>query len=104
MSKILVVETHRMLQQAIALALFPEHEVKIVSAIPESSELKDFDAVIVDVKSLGESAGVLKGDPSGPELESSNRLGARFFSWTNTTRENLIALIAPIEKDVCCRL
>ena len=55
MSKILVVEPQRMLQVAIAFALFPDHEVQITPSLPEASELRDFDAVIVDAVSLGES-------------------------------------------------
>ena len=101
MSKILVVEAHRMLQQAIALALFPEHEVKIASAIPESSELKDFDAAIVDVESL-------------VVLDNASEAAIRAVqSWKVPTvwvqgsshgptpqRENLIPINTPIEKEV----
>lgn len=101
MSKILVVEAHRMLQQAIALALFPEHEVKIRSAIPESSELLGFDAVIVDVGSIPESDGDF--EPAIRAVQSwkvptvwvqgsSNRQIPR--------REKLVALNSPIEKEV----
>ena len=55
MSKILVIQPHRMLQQAIALSLFPEHEVQMAEAVPESLAAKDFDAVIVDAASLQET-------------------------------------------------
>ena len=101
MSKILVVEPHRMLQQAIALALFPEHEVKIVSAIPESSALKDFDAVIFDLKSLGESAGGAEAAIRAVQSWKVPTVWVQGSSHEPTPqRENLIPIIAPIEKDV----
>jgi len=53
MSKILVIEPYRVLQQAIALTLFADHEVQFARSIPDSSELKDYDAVIVDGGALG---------------------------------------------------
>ena len=96
MSKILVVEPHRMLQQAIVLALFPEHEAQIASAIPEPSELNDFDAVIVDGASLGDTG----------------KVSSAVESWKTPTvwvesvpagqaprREKLVSIQAPIEKD-----
>jgi DNA-binding NtrC family response regulator len=57
MGKILVIQPHRMLQQALVLALFPDHEVQAIESLPESSAVKDFDAVIVDAGSLVESGG-----------------------------------------------
>jgi len=57
MSKILVIQPHRMLQQAIALFLFPAHEVQMRDTVPESLSDNDFDAVIVDAVSLQETAG-----------------------------------------------
>jgi hypothetical protein len=58
MSKILVVQPHRMLQQAIAVSLFPEHEVQVTEAVPESLATEDFDVVIVDAASLQETSGL----------------------------------------------
>jgi hypothetical protein len=55
MSKILVIQPHRMLQYAIALSLFPQHQARMASSIPESSEIKDVDVVIVDAASLRET-------------------------------------------------
>ena len=101
MSKILVVEPHRMLQQAIALALFPEHEVKIVSAIPESSALKDFDAVIFDLKSLGESAGGAEAAVRAVQSWKVTTVWVQGSSHEPTPqRENLIPINMPIEKEV----
>jgi len=101
MSKILVVEAHRMLQQAIALALFPEHEVKIASAIPESSALKDFDAVIVDLGSLGEAAETFA---QGVRAVQSWKVPTVWLQGSSheptPQRENLIPTNTPIEKGV----
>lgn len=47
-----------MLQHAIALSLFPQHQARMTTSIPESSEIKDVDAVIVDAASLRESHGL----------------------------------------------
>ena len=58
MSKILVIEPHRILQQAIAIALYPENDVELMDAIPESLNVKDFDAVIVGAASLEEKSGL----------------------------------------------
>jgi len=58
MSKILVIEPHRILQQAIAIALYPENDVELKDAIPESLNVKDFDAVIVGAASLEEKSGL----------------------------------------------
>jgi hypothetical protein len=101
MSKILVVERHRMLQQAIALALFPEHEVKIRSAIPESSELTGFDAVIVDVGSIGESDGDF--EPAIRAVQSwkvPTVLVQGSSHGPTPQREMLVSLTPPIEKEV----
>jgi hypothetical protein len=58
MSKILVIEPHRIMQQAIAIALYPENHVELMDAIPESLNVKDFDAVIVGAASLEEKSGL----------------------------------------------
>jgi hypothetical protein len=58
MSKILVIQPHKMLQHAIALALFPQHQARMSTSIPESREIKDIDAVIVDAASLREAHGL----------------------------------------------
>jgi len=101
MSKILVVETHRMLQQAIALALFPEHEVKIGSAIPESSELKGFDAVIVDVGSIGESDGDFELAIRAVQSWKVPTVWVQgSFHGPTPQRENLIPINTLIEKEV----
>jgi hypothetical protein len=55
MSKILVIQPHKMLQHAIALSLFPRYQARMTSSIPDAREIKDVDAVIVDAASLRET-------------------------------------------------
>ena len=101
MSKILVVEPHRMLQQAIALALFPEHVVKIASAIPESSELTGFDAVIVDLGPLGEPDGAFAQGVRAVQSWKVPTVWVQGSSHGPTPQcENLIPINTPIEKEV----
>ena len=58
MSNILVIQPHKILQHAIALFLFPHHQARMMTSIPESSEITDVDAVIVDAASLREIHGL----------------------------------------------
>ena len=58
MSKILVIEPYRMLQQAIALFLVPAHVVQMCETVPESLPANDFDALIVDGAGLREITGL----------------------------------------------
>ena len=53
MSKILLIEPDKMLRQAFTVALFPEHQVHAVAAVPDAAP-KDFDASIVDAVALQE--------------------------------------------------
>ena len=98
MSTILVIQPYKMLQQAFAVALQSDHQVRVQETIPESSAVKDFDAVIVDAASLAErNAGtdlravqswkvptvwIAKGD--APEVP---------------TRENLVIVKRPVHSD-----
>lgn len=54
MGKILLIEPHKLLQQAMVLSLFPEHETEVTESCPESdaTRLEDFDLVIVDASAL----------------------------------------------------
>jgi hypothetical protein len=52
MSRILVIQPHKMLQHAFSVALFPEHQVQVVEKIPDAAALKDVDLVIVDAMAL----------------------------------------------------
>ena len=55
MSKILVIEPYRILQQGIAISLYPENDVQLMDVVPENLNSNDFDAAIVDAASLQES-------------------------------------------------
>jgi hypothetical protein len=52
MSRILVVEPHRMLQQALVVALFPEHQGQVFARIPEGEVLAAADLLIIDAAAL----------------------------------------------------
>jgi hypothetical protein len=54
MSNVLVIEPKKILQHATAIALFPDHEARIVDAIPEAALVHECDAVIVDAVALRE--------------------------------------------------
>jgi hypothetical protein len=54
MSRVLLIEPHRVLQQALALSLFPEHEVRVEESIDAGmiGGLKEVDLLIVDAAAL----------------------------------------------------
>ena len=56
MSKILVVEPFKILQRAIAVSLFPEHQVQLTEQVPEMSaiEQRSYDLAIIDAGALRE--------------------------------------------------
>ena len=58
MSKILVVEPYKILQRAIALSFFPEHQVQVTEQVPEMSALeqRSYDVAIVDAGALREKS------------------------------------------------
>jgi hypothetical protein len=58
MSTILVIEPRKILQHAIALALFPDHDARMMTTIPETEALRDCAAVIVDAAILRETDGL----------------------------------------------
>jgi hypothetical protein len=58
MSAILVVEPRKILQHATAIALFPEHEARMVTTIPQAEEVDNFAAVIIDAAVLRETSGL----------------------------------------------
>jgi hypothetical protein len=58
MSTILVIEPHRMLQQAFATALPFTHKVRLMETLPEISAIQDFDVVIIDAAALMDKAGL----------------------------------------------
>ena len=54
MSKIFIVQPHKMLRHAFAVALSPDHEVEISKTMPASADLQGSDLAIVDAASLRE--------------------------------------------------
>ncbi len=56
MSKILIVEPYKILQRAIAVSFFPEHEVQVTEHVPEMSALEQhsYDVAIIDAGALRE--------------------------------------------------
>jgi hypothetical protein len=66
MSKILIVEPHKMLSHAFAVALSPDHEIEVVKAFASPETLTGVDVAIIDAASLRESTGTAP-DPSSAE-------------------------------------
>ena len=54
MSRILVVQPSKMLQQAFVVALFPEHHVHVSEKIPDAGLAAESDLVIIDAAALRE--------------------------------------------------
>lgn len=56
MSKILVVEPYRILQRAITLSFFPQHQVEVTEQVPEMNALEErsCDVAIIDAAALRE--------------------------------------------------
>jgi hypothetical protein len=52
MSRILVVQPHRMLQQALVVALLPDHEVQVFDKIPAVEVLAAAELLIIDAAAL----------------------------------------------------
>ena len=101
MSKILVVEPYKILQRAIALSFFPEHQVEVTEEIPDMSaiEQRSYDVAIID-------AGALR------EKSMADDLNRRLHEWqipliwledsTSTVapiRDNLMVLRTPIARN-----
>ena len=101
MSKIFIVQPHKMLRHAFAIALSPDHEVEISKTMPASADLQGSDLAIVDAASLRECELI---DGAG----ASYRFKAgrfRLFGLTTIveiqapTRDKLLRLKAPIDKE-----
>ena len=101
MSKILVVEPYKILQRAIALSFFPEHQVEVTEQVPEMSvlEQRSYDVAIID-------AGALR------EKNTASDLNRRLHKWripiiwleenistTAPVRDNLVVLPKPIARN-----
>jgi DNA-binding NtrC family response regulator len=102
MSKILVIEPRKILQQALRLALCPDHEVQAEANLSgrESTTVGDFDLAIIDAAALREvnlpSAQVLRAVEAWkiPKIWIDEAEGGQVPS-----RDALTVLIKPIEKD-----
>jgi hypothetical protein len=101
MSKILVVEPYKILQRALAVSFFPEHQVEITEQVPEMSvlEQRSYDVAIID-------AGALR------EKNTAGDLNRRLHDWwipiiwleenistAAPVRENLVVLPKPISRN-----
>lgn len=52
MSRILIIEPSKMLRQALAIALSPEHQLQFIASFPQVADLTEVDGVIVDAATL----------------------------------------------------
>ena len=100
MSKILVIQPHKILQHAIALSLFPQHQARMTTSIPDLSAIKDVDAVIVDAASLQETHGL-----SAQAIHSLQSWNVPII-WIDSvdssltpSNENLVVVNTPIVKE-----
>jgi hypothetical protein len=99
MSKILVIQPYRMLQQAIALYLFPEHAVQMAEAVPESVAANDFDAVIVDAASLQETRGLALQAVRAVQNWKDLQYGLRVAT-VSAPKQKLVLMKTPIAREV----
>ncbi|MFQ5904289.1 MAG: hypothetical protein ACE5JO_11420 [Candidatus Binatia bacterium] len=102
MGKILLIEPSKILRQAIALSLFPEHEVQVEESISASGvgSLKDYDLLIVDGAALRES------DQLAPEITRAIQGSKIPTLWLEgeepsrpPKREKLFIVKKPIERE-----
>ena len=96
MSKILIVQPFRMIQQAMALCLTPEHEVRVTDGLPAIEFVKDCNLVIIDSAAIDSLRDIASQLPATPVLvvERGNDSAAGFSSAVATlhepiTRDNL---------------
>jgi hypothetical protein len=98
MAKVLLVEPHKVLQQALALSLFPEHDVRVVESIDGSavSALADVELLIVDAAALREK------DQFTAELRRALEASKLAVLWIDESgdppkRERLAAIARPVD-------
>lgn len=96
MSKILIVQPFRMIQQAMASCLTPEHEVRVTDGLPAIEFVKDFNIVIIDSTAIDSLRDIASQLPATPVLvvDRGNAFAAGFPSAVETlhepvTRDNL---------------
>src|ERR1043165_2417999 len=97
MSRVLLIEPHRVLQQALALSLFPEHDVRVEDSIDAGviGGMKDTDLLIVDAAAL-RAAGKL-----APDLQRALEAAKTPTLWIDDgsaqpKRANLTVMAPPI--------
>lgn len=102
MGRILLVEPERILQLAIILALFPEHEVRVEEGSDPSKppSIEDWDLVIIDWAALEERGGL------SPEIYKSIARSDIPALWLEAEgasrapkRERLLAVKKPIQRE-----
>jgi len=100
MGNILLIEPHRVLQQAIALSLFPEHDVRVEDSAGASTAavLDGMDLVIVDAAALRDSSRL------SPELARAIQGSSIPTLWIDENesadppkRDKLVVVMKPIE-------
>jgi hypothetical protein len=103
MSKILLFEPRKIMQQAIVRALFPAHEVEIAETLPDAggvAAIKDYDVLIVDGAALREENGL--GVDTAQALEASPVAMIWLESEDGSSvanRDGLVVLHRPITRD-----
>ena len=100
MSKIFIVQPHKMLRYAYAVALSSDHEVEISKAVPAPADLQGSDLTIVDAASLREC-----GSFTAPELNAI-QIWKIPTIWIDNdlkiqapARDKMLRLKAPIDKE-----
>ena len=82
MSKILVVEPYKILQRAIAVSFFPEHQVEVTEQVPEVSALEQraYDVAIVDAVSAARKECGRRSEPLFAGLVDTHNLAGGEYS------------------------
>ena len=100
MSKILIVEPHKMLRHAFAVALSPDHEIEIVKVFPSRETLTGVDVAIIDAASLRESSGTA---PDRSSAEGWHRPIIWIDDQPPGAAENLVSLRPPVDREALKR-
>jgi hypothetical protein len=104
MSRILVIQPHKMLQHAFSVALFPEHQVQVMERIPDAAALKDVDLVIVDAVALRQRGSLAQQELSEVQNWKTPTIWIDKDADSQApTREELVLLQAPPGKDLLVR-
>jgi phosphate starvation-inducible protein PhoH len=100
MSTVLVIQPYKMLQRAFVVALPFEYEVRVMETLPDSTALKDINAVIVDAAALTEKDLL---PASGVRTVQSWNVPTVWIDSDRgraaPTRDKLICLRTPVQKD-----